>query len=698
MLHTRGLIWGLVLIGCAAALQVNIHPTRGSKHVGETTYFRCSVDGGDAKDITWYDPRGRTIEPHDPDLYVTRDGLTSDIVIQRITLDDTGLYKCVAKNDVEEKVAAATLEVFQKITFQDVPSPQTFNEGEDAEIICNVVSTPPPNVFWRYQDAMINYDNQTRFRQLSNHHLQIRGIKKKDEGRYTCEARIPRLGELAFKQVEVRVTDQAKPAETKVDDAVTMTCAASVDPARMCTSCNLGNVEFSDGAQSQARLSSLVFKNFQFANAGQYLCIPSKPGARSSESVHLAFEYAPKISGETTVYTWEGNPANISCEVDAFPAALVVWSRDGVQLPSSNMTNIKIYNTPDVSYLEVTPDSQSGFGNYTCTASNMMGKKSKEFLLTVAGMPSPPKIQLVEPFAEKAAVVFTEPDSSGPPILLYRVRWRLPGKHWVSSVHSFEENMTRVTINDLAPETTYEVKMSAINIRGASEMSPPTTFKTKSVSASPPSVPSSPTIQLVDPFFSDAVVVFTPPESSGGLPIIHYTLEWLLPDGSWVSRLYVAQENMTRITMDDLKPDTSYQVKMSASNAVGTSERSPATTFKMKAITLPSTPEILQVKATTTTAKVVFSDPGYSGGQPIIQYKLLWRTPGSQDWYSREYTTEENLTQLIIDDLTPGATYEVKLALRSAVGWSETSPSFTFHTEPLIWWHRIEFIDDEITP
>lgn len=53
------------------------------------------------------------------------------------------------------------------------------------------------------------------------------------------------------------------------------------------------------------------------------------------------------------VYTWEGNPANISCEVKAHPGASVLWFRDGLPLPSANSSNIKIYHTPTTSYLEV---------------------------------------------------------------------------------------------------------------------------------------------------------------------------------------------------------------------------------------------------------------------------------------------------------------------------------------------------------
>lgn len=60
------------------------------------------------------------------------------------------------------------------------------------------------------------------------------------------------------------------------------------------------------------------------------------------------------------VYTWEGNQVNITCEVFAYPSATISWFRDGQLLPSSNYSNIKIYNTHSASYLEV---SKGGEGH-----------------------------------------------------------------------------------------------------------------------------------------------------------------------------------------------------------------------------------------------------------------------------------------------------------------------------------------------
>ena len=69
--------------------------------------------------------------------------------------------------------------------------------------------------------------------------------------------------------------------------------------------------------------------------------------------VHSSID-APKIQGAVTVYTWEGNAANISCEVLAHPSDVsMLWLRDGFQLPNANVTKAKVFQSPTASYLEV---------------------------------------------------------------------------------------------------------------------------------------------------------------------------------------------------------------------------------------------------------------------------------------------------------------------------------------------------------
>lgn len=51
-----------------------------------------------------------------------------------------------------------------------------------------------------------------RFRMLDNGHLQIRGIKKTDEGVYNCEARVAARGEIDYKKITVVVNGESRRA------------------------------------------------------------------------------------------------------------------------------------------------------------------------------------------------------------------------------------------------------------------------------------------------------------------------------------------------------------------------------------------------------------------------------------------------------------------------------------------------------
>uniref|UniRef100_A0AAQ5ZRP1 Neural cell adhesion molecule 1a n=1 Tax=Amphiprion ocellaris TaxID=80972 RepID=A0AAQ5ZRP1_AMPOC len=655
-----------------AAIQVQITPTQGEISVGESKFFLCEVVG-DAKDIDWYDPSGEKILPNRPDISVSRnDEATSTLTIYHANVDSAGIYKCVAKNGDKEAQATVQVKIFQKITFQNAPTPQEFNEGDDADIVCDVVSSPPATIIWKYKGATIQASKDVRFKILSNGHLQIRGIKKTDEGMYNCEARVTARGEIDFRMMKVIVnvlpTIRARQSEvnatadvgssallacdadgfpeptvtwahnnvvletgdkyslngdgseleikdvkkvdegdytciaknkagekteevslnvfvqpkitflinqsaSEFDEQVTLTCEASGDPTPA-ISWSFGNRVFTEGEQSldrnvvvrsHARVSSLTLKNVQFTYAGQYLCTASNSIGQDNRHMYLEVRYAPKILGSVTVYTWEGNPANISCEVDAHPGAEVVWFRDGLQLPNANTTNMKVYNTPTISYLEITPDSQNDFGSYNCTATNVMGTESKEFILIQAEVPSSPEIQQVEPFSSTAVVEFEEPVSmGGVPIIKYRVQWRSLGQEWTGREYDAEDG--EITIVDLKPETTYEVKMSAINGKGEGESSTASTFKTQPVRE-----PSAPKLEAKAQGGNSLKVNWIK-QDDGGSPIKHYLVRYKATHVSdWKPEIRLPHGS-EYVLLSGLDWNTEYEVRVVAENQQGKSK------------------------------------------------------------------------------------------------------------------------------
>ncbi|KAB0388573.1 hypothetical protein E2I00_011793 [Balaenoptera physalus] len=610
-----------------------------------------SLVAGDAKDkdISWFSPNGEKLTPNQQRISVVwNDDSSSTLTIYNANIDDAGIYKCVVTaEDGTESEATVNVKIFQKLMFKNAPTPQEFREGEDAVIVCDVVSSLPPTIIWKHKGRDVILKKDVRFIVLANNYLQIRGIKKTDEGTYRCEGRILARGEINFKDIQVivnvpptvqarqsivnatanlgqsvtlvcdaegfpeptmswtkdgeqieneedekylfsddsseltiRKVDKndeaeyvciaenkageqdasihlkvfAKPKITYVEnqtameleEQVTLTCEASGDPIPSITwrtsTRNISSEEKaswtrpekqefpecspepprksvpkarlrrwpreqravrlvadSDGpvswprpapgltlslpswqtldghmvVRSHARVSSLTLKSIQYTDAGEYICTASNTIGQDSQSVYLEVqceENGGKTGGR------EGRAG-----------ATISWFRDGQLLPSSNYSNIKIYNTPSASYLEVTPDSENDFGNYNCTAVNRIGQESLEFILVQADTPSSPSIDQVEPYSSTAQVQFDEPEATGGvPILKYKAEWRaIDEEVWHSKWYDAKEASMEgiVTIVGLKPETMYAVRLAALNGKGLGEISAASEFKTQPVQA-----------------------------------------------------------------------------------------------------------------------------------------------------------------------------------------------------------------------
>nr|XP_056715973.1 neural cell adhesion molecule 1 isoform X3 [Euleptes europaea] len=693
MLQSRDLIWTLLLLGTAVSLQVNIIPNKVEVAVGESKFFVCEVIGdAKRKDISWFAPNGEKLVTNQQRITVAQNGDSeSTLTIYNVDIDDAGIYKCVASSEEGEAEATLNVKIFQKLTFRNAPSPQEFKEGEDAVIVCDVVSSLPPSIMWKHLGRDVVLKKDVRFVVLSNNYLQIRGIKKTDEGMYRCEGRILARGEVDFREIRVIVNvpptvhtrqstvnatanlgqsvtlvceadgfpeptiswtkdgesiergeddekygfsydgseltihrveknDEAeyiciaenkagehdatihlkvfaKPKITYVEnktameleDQITLTCEASGDPIPSITwrtsTRNISNEEKAswtrpekqetqDGrivVRSHARVSSLTLKDIQYTDAGEYICIASNTIGQDSQAMYLEVQYAPKLQGPVAVYTWEGNQVNITCEVFAYPSAVISWFRDGQLLPSSNYSNIRIYNTPTASYLEVTPDSENDFGNYNCTAVNRIGQESSEFILVQADTPSAPSIDRVEPYSSTAQIEFDEPEATGGvPILRYRAEWKALGEEdWHGKVYDAKEaNMEGIiTVVGLKPETTYAIRLSAVNGKGVGEISTISEFKTQPVRE-----PSAPKLEGQVGEDGNSIKVNLIKQDDGGSPIRHYLIKYRVKHSSdWKPEIRLPSGS-DHVMLKSLDWNSEYEVFVIAENQQGKSK------------------------------------------------------------------------------------------------------------------------------
>ncbi|KAI1899695.1 hypothetical protein AGOR_G00064420 [Albula goreensis] len=659
----------------SAVLQVSISLNKVELSVGESKFFTCTAIG-EPVSLDWYNPQGERIVSSQH-LVLHTEAVRSRLTIYNANVEDAGIYRCQAvdaKGQTQE--ATVVLEIYQKLTFREVQSPQEFRQGDVAEVVCDVISSPVPVVSWFYNNMEITDQHYNKFRILPNNNLQIHKVTKTDEGVYRCEARVEARGEIDFRDIAVivnvppvlSVPQQSFNATADYQESVTFTCRAYGSPDPEVTWHRRGKqIEESDQYTLKGRGTMLTVRSIGQDDGGSYSCKASNKageaeqelflkvfvqphitqlrnvtavegsaamisctaegeplpeiswrrlsdgrtfadGDKSSDgrvevlgrhgksmltisgvklsdwgrfdcealsrigghqkSMFLDIEYAPKFQTNHTIYySWEGNPVNISCDVMANPQASLLWKRDRLTISTEGPGNTRVYSTEGRSLLEVTPMSDRDFGRYNCTARNNIGIRFQEFILAQADVPSNPySVRLSSVSQRLATVTFMKPDShGGVPIGHYLVKYKdVASQDWrdVKS-HGVQ---TMVLLTNLEPNTTYEVRVAAVNGKGQGEFSHTESFQTLPIrEPSPPAVHGQ---RGVGKAYRLGLVK----QDDGGMPIVEYIVKYKMQekDEQWMTKLVPGVNDF--VLLQHLQWNTRYEVEITARNVKGLSE------------------------------------------------------------------------------------------------------------------------------
>lgn len=75
------------------------------------------------------------------------------------------MFRCAVNCLLRENKSCSFPVLFdlaERLTFQDVQSPQEFRHGDTAEVVCDVISSPVPVVVWYYQDREITEEHHSK--------------------------------------------------------------------------------------------------------------------------------------------------------------------------------------------------------------------------------------------------------------------------------------------------------------------------------------------------------------------------------------------------------------------------------------------------------------------------------------------------------------------------------------------------------
>ncbi|XP_011676459.2 nephrin [Strongylocentrotus purpuratus] len=176
---------------------------------GESINLTCCADANPTPKgmITWHSEGLRNVtcspEGHSQSAYMMRQStghVCSVLTFAPVTAGDAGIHKCVANNGFDTSFSASfELQVaFPPCTSTDEGSILE-NEGNEATLYCDVISNPPSEVTWYFNDEPIDMSS-SRYRgsesgsggidsrQISVE-MEIKAISASlDAGNYTCVA------------------------------------------------------------------------------------------------------------------------------------------------------------------------------------------------------------------------------------------------------------------------------------------------------------------------------------------------------------------------------------------------------------------------------------------------------------------------------------------------------------------------------
>ncbi|XP_030196012.1 protein sidekick-2 isoform X4 [Gadus morhua] len=322
------------------------------------------------------------------------------------------------------------------------------------------------------------------------------------------------------------------------------------------------------------------------------------------------------------------------------------------------------------------------------------GRASTPFILerTLDDVPGPPVgILFPEVRTTSVRLIWQSPSQPNGIVLAYQITYRLNSSNSnTATVDVLNPSARQYMVTALKAEMVYVFRITAQTRKGWGESAEALVVTTeKRARPQPTSRPTVPQQEVR----ARRVLLSWEPGSDGLSPVRYYTVQLReLPHTNWTVHSASVSHEASSYVVDRLKPFTSYQFKVKATNDIGDSEYSE----QSEAITTlqdapDEAPAILSVTPHTTTSVLIRWQPpveekinGILLGfrirfrellyDRLRSYSLRTITSPSTTWteltapYSIRNLSDPGLTQYELDNLSKHKRYEIRVSVFNAVG------------------------------
>nr|XP_018666843.1 basement membrane-specific heparan sulfate proteoglycan core protein [Ciona intestinalis] len=375
-------------------------PKEVTAYVGTNSTITCTVGGNPLPTISW---EGRDGAPLHHNMRV----VGSDLFIENVELSNTGSFVCVATSYKGVSRSQMTLHVVKK----DLPKVsiqpshyQKVNAGTDVTFTCSTNETDA-DITWLRADQK-HFTGNTYLSENSRV-LHLDGVTPEETGTYKCIA----SNAAGHREVAAYIHVIAPPAvrvspakfiDLRVGESVKLMCSSRGTPlpSVIWRKHNMTGNGMSKQLTNYRRGSgSYMLSNVRLDQAGDYICEAINEAGRSTVTVvvmvhpRLMMSEPDVIIASSTYKGIVGNQAELRCVATGKPSPTIKWSKRNGELPEGS------YQTEGT--LIIPSLSASHVGEFTCTATNVLGSDSKTVTVSIIEPPTlsiqpSPSMKLVE--------------------------------------------------------------------------------------------------------------------------------------------------------------------------------------------------------------------------------------------------------------------------------------------------------------
>eukprot|EP00063_Salmo_salar_P071848 XP_014046683.1 PREDICTED: obscurin-like isoform X3 [Salmo salar] len=622
--------------------------------VGKDATLSCTIVGNPTLLITWEKEKLRLTSGGR--FKTVDDGNVYRLTIYDLTLEDSGLYMCRAKNNVGEAYACVTLHVGlpqemveRAPVFMVKPTSARVGLGGDVVFHCRVAAYPEPKFDWDKDGRYLAETNRIKVSSDGDSSsLRIQSVRSLDSGMYTCRAQ--------------NSVGRSNSAATLVIDTQDSRHLGQDKSTSLLS--HMQKRKEGISIYRAAETSSSSHNSTTTSSTATTMVTDGLSGLGLDHGSAALISQLPKSVFTRTCTVTEGKHAKLSCFVTGHPKPHIIWRKDGTNI-GEGRRHIMYEDQAENFILKILYCKQSDNGLYTCNASNMAGQTYSAVLVIVKEpkVPFRRKLQDVEVQEKMTAMLLCEVPVSASQASWFMEETRLED----SSKYCMEEEgtMRRLTIRNV---TTNDDAVYICEMKEGSRTVAELTVLGNIIKKLPRRTVVS---------VSDTVIFCVELEHPSSDTYWTRNGERLKPD----TRISIACTlRQYTLTISHCQADDSGEVAFVAGDCKTSTRFSVAAARKH-----PPDPPIDVVVRNKTDSSITlhWSPPDSDRPVPIKGYMVERRKVGAQTWQRCNGMEISPFTEITIQNITEEASYQFRISAVNDYGQSQyMEVPGTFYLEP----------------